>query len=443
MGEPKIVVVDYHKGNLSSVARGLARAGAAACTSDDPEQIRNADGLVIPGVGAFYDAIAFMRQSGEADAVLDAVAAGTPLLGICLGLQLFFERGNEGVPADEGAVADGNASKQAGGPWVDGLGIMRGSCTRLESSRLKVPHVGWDQVHMTPAGAADPLLTGFAEGANMYFTHSYAVSDDADAADVLARTHYTRSFPCIVRHGNVWGCQFHPEKSSALGQRILKVYSDDPVAVARSFAEQGASWVHVVDLSAAFGEDEDTCAANSAAIKAICGVDGLSVDVGGGVRSLARIDELAGHGARRIALGTVLVTEPGFAEVAAQGFGELLVADIAARDGQVKVNGWRDGAGVALDDAVAQLSELGFKHLVYTDIARDGMQTGIDVAAYRHVAEVAGFPVVASGGISTLDDIRALAAVGGDAIEGAITGRALYEGNFALAQALAAVRGEE
>ena len=213
-----------------------------------------------------------------------------------------------------------------------------------------------------------------------------------------------------------------------------KVYSDDPVAVARSFAEQGASWVHVVDLSAAFGEDEDARAANSAAIKAICGVDGLSVDVGGGVRSLARIDELAGYGARRIALGTVLVT---------QGFGELLVADIAARDGQVKVNGWRDGAGVALDDAVAQLTELGFKHLVYTDIARDGMQTGIDVAAYRHVAEVAGFPVVASGGISTLDDIRALAAVGEGAIEGAITGRALYEGNFTLAQALAAARGEE
>lgn len=90
MGEPKIVVVDYHKGNLSSVVRGLARAGAAACTSDDPEQIRNADGLVIPGVGAFYDAIAFMRQSGEETAVLDAVAAGTPLLGICLGLQLFL-----------------------------------------------------------------------------------------------------------------------------------------------------------------------------------------------------------------------------------------------------------------------------------------------------------------------------------------------------------------
>ena len=222
-----------------------------------------------------------------------------------------------------------------------------------------------------------------------------------------------------------------------------KVYSDDPVAVVHSFAEQGATWVHVVDLSAAFEEDEEARAANSAAIKAICAVDGLSVDVGGGVRSLARIDELAGYGARRIALGTVLVTEPGFAEVAAQGFGSLLVADIAARDGQVKVNGWREGAGLSLDEAVGQLAELGFKHLVYTDIARDGMQTGIDVGAYRRVAALAGFPVVASGGISTVDDIRALAAAGGDAIEGAITGRALYEGNFSLAEALAAARGEE
>ena len=92
---------------------------------------------------------------------------------------------------------------------------------------------------------------------------------------------------------------------------------------------------------------------------------------------------------------------------------------------------------------MGQLAELGFKHLVYTDIARDGMQTGIDVGAYRRVAELAGFPVVASGGISTLDDIRALAAAGPDAIEGAITGRALYEGNFTLAEALAAAREGE
>ena len=221
----------------------------------------------------------------------------------------------------------------------------------------------------------------------------------------------------------------------------MTVYSDDPVAMARSFADAGARWVHVVDLSAAFGEDEPARAANLRAIRAICGIEGLSVDAGGGVRSLARIDELAAAGAARIALGTVLVTEPGFAEVAARGFGELLVADIAARDGQVKVNGWRDGVQREALDLVAELAALGFKHLVFTDIARDGMQTGIDVDAYRAIARTAGFPVVASGGILTLDDIRRLAAAGDGVIEGAITGRALYEGSFALEDALAAAGG--
>ncbi len=221
----------------------------------------------------------------------------------------------------------------------------------------------------------------------------------------------------------------------------MTVYSDDPVAMARSFADAGARWVHVVDLSAAFGEDGPARAANLRAIRAICGIEGLSVDAGGGVRSLARIDELAAAGAARIALGTVLVTEPGFAEVAARGFGELLVADIAAREGQVKVNGWRDGVQREALDLVAELAALGFKRLVFTDIARDGMQTGIDVDAYRAIARTAGFPVVASGGISTLDDIRRLAAAGDGVIEGAITGRALYEGSFALEDALAAAEG--
>ena len=223
-------------------------------------------------------------------------------------------------------------------------------------------------------------------------------------------------------------------------RRRMKVYANDPVAVAEDFARQGASWLHVVDLSATLEEDEAARAANAAAIRAICQVPGLSIDVGGGVRSLARIDELADLGCKRIALGTVLVREPGFAEVAARAFGELLVADVAARDGQVKVNGWRDNVPLGLEDVVGHLAELGFKHLVFTDIARDGMQTGIDVEAYRRVAALAGFSVVASGGISTLDDIRALAAAGPEVVEGAITGRALYEGNFSLAEALAAAR---
>ena len=224
-------------------------------------------------------------------------------------------------------------------------------------------------------------------------------------------------------------------------RRHVDVYSTDPVAVAEDFAARGASWIHVVDLSATFEEDEDACAANAAAIRAICKVPGISVDTGGGVRDIAAVDRLVHAGAKRIAIGTALVRDPEFAERAAAEFGELVVADVAAKDGQVRVNGWREGEALRADELVARLTGLGFRHLVFTDIARDGMQTGIDASAYAHMAQVAGFPVVASGGIATLGDLRALAALGDDVIEGAITGRALYEGAFTLEDALAAAHG--
>lgn len=231
---PSIAVIDYRKGNLSSVARGLARAGADPIVTDEPDAIRQADGLLLPGVGSFYDAITFMVESGEAEAVLDKVAAGTPFLGICLGMQLLFDRGDEGVPLDvPTAAADGPLGSNLpagtvfeadGTRWVRGLGALRGSCTRLDGRRLKVPHVGWDQVHLTGAAARSPLLGDFPEGANMYFTHSYAVDSDVEAADVAAVTHYTASFASSVAHGRVFGCQFHPEKSSTRGLHILKNY---------------------------------------------------------------------------------------------------------------------------------------------------------------------------------------------------------------------------
>ncbi len=210
-----IVVIDYHKGNLSSVRRGLMRAGYSnVLISDDPAAIEGAAGLVLPGVGAFADAIAFMDESGQSDAIRAAVSRGVPFLGICLGLQLLCERGDEGVAQPSAADAEH--------AWARGLGIFSGSCTRLDSARLKVPHVGWDQLHVSEAGRSCPLLAGVPEGANVYFTHSYAVGEDALATEVAAATHYTRSFPCVMWKGNVFGCQFHPEKSSATGLAILK-----------------------------------------------------------------------------------------------------------------------------------------------------------------------------------------------------------------------------
>ena len=182
MLSPSIVIVDYHKGNLSSVVRGFARAGAEAYASDDPACVRAADGIVIPGVGSFYDAISYMSESGLDQAVLEAAGANKPILGICLGLQLLLDRGDEGVPEDTTVAIANDAYGKGLNPgvifeadgrrWVRGLGLIQGSCSRLESTRLKVPHVGWDQVHLTKEGAASPLLRGFPEGANMYFTHS-------------------------------------------------------------------------------------------------------------------------------------------------------------------------------------------------------------------------------------------------------------------------------
>ncbi len=218
----------------------------------------------------------------------------------------------------------------------------------------------------------------------------------------------------------------------------MDVYSTDPVAVARDFAARGASWIHVVDLSATFGEDEDAREKNRRALAAICEVDGISVDTGGGVRDVAAVERLVSCGVERIAIGTALVRDPDFAKAVARDFPDHVVADVAAKAGKVRVNGWREGEDLAADDLVGSLAALGFRHLVFTDVARDGMQTGIDADAYRHIAEVAGFPVVASGGIASLADIRALAAAGPDVIEGAITGRALYEGSFSLEEALAA-----
>lgn len=205
-----IVVVDYHKGNLSSVERGLVEAGGEARVSDDASAIREASGVVLPGVGSFGDAMAFLRESGEAEAVLDAVGRGVPFLGICLGLQLLFERGDE---TDDGS-------------WAEGLGVMSGLATRLESTHLKVPHVGWDQLDLTPLGRSCRLFRGVAQGAHVYFTHSYALADDVEPCVVAARTHYARSFASAVWRENVYGVQFHPEKSSAVGGAILANFVD-------------------------------------------------------------------------------------------------------------------------------------------------------------------------------------------------------------------------
>lgn len=215
----------------------------------------------------------------------------------------------------------------------------------------------------------------------------------------------------------------------------VTVYNDDPVAQARTFQVAGAEWLHVVDLDGArTGKQE-----NLAIIERIVRDTDLKVEVGGGVRNIDAVRGLAQAGVHRIVLGTALVRDPDFAKAAVEEYGDLLAAGIDARDGEVAVSGWEKGGGISADDLARQMAALGYRHMVYTDISRDGMQTGIDPAAYEHMAAVFGHPVVASGGVAGLADIEHLAPVAAS-IEGVIAGRAVYEGALDVAEGVAACK---
>ena len=216
----------------------------------------------------------------------------------------------------------------------------------------------------------------------------------------------------------------------------VTVYSEDPIAVVRSFEAAGAERVHIVDLDGA----RDGAPTNIALISRIAASTGMQVEVGGGIRTMDTLQRYLAAGASRLVLGSALIRDRAFAEEAAAAHADAIVAGIDARDGMVAIEGWREGTATPAAELVGELSQLGIHELVYTDISRDGMQTGIDAAAYGALARIAGFPITASGGISTLDDIRALGALPAPGIDGVITGRAIYEGNFTVAEGVAVAK---
>lgn len=217
----------------------------------------------------------------------------------------------------------------------------------------------------------------------------------------------------------------------------VTVYSDDPVAQARLFEEQGASWLHVVDLDGA----RDGVPGNIDIIEKIVSETSLSVEVGGGIRSMETCERYAQAGASHMVLGTALIRDPDFARAAAEKYGDKIVAGIDARGGEVAVSGWLEGSSVPADQLARDLMGFGIGMFVYTDISRDGMRSGIDAEAYRLLAERSGADVIASGGISSIADLIALKETG--AVWGAIAGRALYEGEFTVAEAIAALEEGE
>lgn len=194
-----VAIIDYDAGNIKSVEKAVLSLGETAVITRNKEEILDADRVILPGVGAFGDAMDKIRSYGLEEVINEVVKRETPFLGICLGLQLLFE-----------------ASEET--PNVQGLGILKGKICRIPDKGLKVPHIGWNSLSFPNKGR---LFEGIEEGAYVYFVHSYYLQAQ-EAEIVTAATEYAVHIHASVEKGNVFACQFHPEKSSEVGLRILK-----------------------------------------------------------------------------------------------------------------------------------------------------------------------------------------------------------------------------
>lgn len=198
-----VAIIDYDAGNIKSVEKALRFLGQEAVVTRDRERIRKADKVILPGVGAFGDAMEKLSQYGLTEVIKETVDKGTPFLGICLGLQLLFDRSDEA-------------------PGVEGLGILKGEILRIpEREGLKIPHMGWNSLEFPREGR---LFRGLEPNPYVYFVHSYYLKA-AEEEIVTAKTEYGVEIHASVEKGNVYACQFHPEKSGETGLQILKNFA--------------------------------------------------------------------------------------------------------------------------------------------------------------------------------------------------------------------------
>jgi len=214
------------------------------------------------------------------------------------------------------------------------------------------------------------------------------------------------------------------------------VFNDDPAAQAKSFEDQGFEYLHVVDLNGAFAGES----VNGAAVDAILGAVSFPVQLGGGIRTIAHIENWLGRGIARVILGTVAVRDPALVKEAAARFPGRVAVGIDARGGRVAVEGWAETSELSAEELAKRFEGAGVAAIVYTDIDRDGVLKGINWDATLALARAVSIPVIASGGLASMDDIRRMAEPDAQVLEGAISGRALYDGRIDPAEALALLR---
>jgi cyclase len=437
-----IAVLDYGMGNRVSVAKALDRVGARATITKQHDELRDADGVVIVGVGAFPEA---MRNLEEFVPLLkERYAAKKAILGVCLGLQLFFD-----------------GSEEHGG--APGLGFLEGEVTRLKASSERLPHIGWNRVRWHQPSE---LLDGLPDECAFYHVHSYA-AQPADGGVVLGTTEYGGQFVSAVQHDSLFGVQFHPEKSSSDGLRLLENFTKicigagrrvrpkpatpepglckrivpcldvdagrvvkgtnfvdlkdagDPIERAKFYDVEGADEIAFLDITATHEKRKTIAELAAKAVREVF----VPITIGGGIRTVEDAQTVLDAGADNISVNSAVVARPELLNELDDVFAnQNLILAIDAKRGmdgagwEVYVAGGRTPVG---RDAIAWAQEgveRGAGQILITSMDRDGTKDGYDIELIKTISQAVSVPVIASGGAGTLEHLTEALEAGADAV---------------------------
>ena len=411
-----VAIIDYDAGNIKSVEKALLHLGEEVMITRDREKILNSDKVILPGVGAFGDAMEKLRSYGLDKVIYEVVEKKIPFLGICLGLQLLFEKSDET-------------------PGVKGLGILPGEVLRIpDKEGLKITHLGWNSIKIKKGAR---LFKDIPEDSYVYFVHSYYLKAGREE-DVTATTEYSALIHASVEHDNVFACQFHPEKSSENGIKILKIswnYKEelmftkriipcldvndgrvvkgvnfvnlidagDPVAIAEAYDKAGADELVFLDITAS--SDARNTVADM--VRKVAEKVFIPFTVGGGIRTVDDFKAILREGADKVSVNSAAIMRPELISEAADKFGSqcVVVAIDAKRreDGGWNIfkNGGRVDMGIDAVEWAMRVEKLGAGEILLTSMDCDGTKAGYDLELTRTISENVSIPVIASGGAGT------------------------------------------